>query len=481
MSSSDTVYSYRKRRNVELFLVIVAQLISLAGFLVTYWNIQEPFPQFWSLLAGAWLTLGVVAHLAVRFLLPYADPVLLPCALLLNGLGLVTINRLDLASREGYNHAAQQQLMWTVLSLIAFIVVLALVRDHRPLGRFPYLLFILGLVLLLLPLVPGVGQEKFGARIWIHFGPLSFQPAEIAKIVLALAFAGYLVEKRDVLSLSGRHLFGIDFPRARDLGPILIMWVVAVSVLVFETDLGTSLLFFGLFVSMLYIATERPSWPILGSVLFVAAALFAWRTFGHVQRRVDAWLYPFEDYDHNLQIIQAQFGIDWGGISGTGLGLGSAWRVPLAKSDMIFTSLGEELGLVGMFAVLMIYSIIIARGLRTALISREPFGKLLVSGLSFAFALQVFAIIGGVTRLIPLTGLTTPFMSQGGTSLVANWVLIALLLIVSHYARRPVTVQQALVTTPEDNQQTQLVPTVPSTASLPSFSEQNHQTQVISR
>jgi cell division protein FtsW (lipid II flippase) len=312
-----------------------------------------------------------------------------------------------------------------------------LVRDHRPLQGYTYTLGLVGIVLLLLPLLPGLGTAKFGAQIWIQVGPYSFQPAEAAKVLLAVAFAAYLVEKRDVLALAGWRVLGLDLPRARDLGPILAMWLLSLAILVLQRDLGTSLLFFGLFVMMLYVSTERAGWAVLGTLLFAAGAYFGYLNFGHVRIRVGAWLHPFSDYDAYFQVINAQFGIAWGGLLGTGLGEGRPGLTPLARSDFIAAALGEELGMTGLMAIILVYGLIVARGLRTALQCRDPFGKLLAAGLSFAFALQVFTIIGGVTRLLPLTGLTTPFLSQGGSSLICNWIVVGLLLVISHQVRKP--------------------------------------------
>jgi cell division protein FtsW (lipid II flippase) len=265
----------------------------------------------------------------------------------------------------------------------------------------------------------------------------SFQPGEIAKICLAIFFAGYLVVKRDALALAGRRFAGIDLPRGRDFGPIVLMWFISLGILVFQDDLGSSLLFFGLFVVLLYVATERPSWLVVGVLLFAVGAYFGYLAFGHVQTRVQGWLDPFSNTDRFYQIIQGQYGLAWGGILGRGWGQGSPQLTPFAWTDFIGTSLGEELGLTGLMAIIVIYGLIVERGLRTALICRDPFGKLLAVGLSMAFALQVFVVIGGVTNLIPLTGLTTPFLSYGGSSLVANWVIVAILLRISDSARRP--------------------------------------------
>ncbi|MDO9497393.1 MAG: FtsW/RodA/SpoVE family cell cycle protein, partial [Nocardioides sp.] len=247
----------------------------------------------------------------------------------------------------------------------------------------------------------------------------------------------------DALALAGRRILFIDLPRGRDLGPILAMWLVSLGILVFQRDLGSSLLFFGLFLVMLYVATERPGWLLVGSGLFLSGAFVAWRLFGHVQDRVDIWLHPFDYYNnaqppYSDQIVETMFGMGWGGLIGRGFGEGDPTRISYAESDFIVGAIGEELGLTGVIAVLLMYGLIVERALRAALISRDGFGKLVATGLAGVVALQVFVVVGGVTRLIPLTGLTTPFLSYGGSSLVANWVIIALLLRISDQARRPI-------------------------------------------
>ncbi|MEO8329706.1 MAG: FtsW/RodA/SpoVE family cell cycle protein, partial [Candidatus Nanopelagicales bacterium] len=360
---------------------------------------------------------------------------------LLNGLGLVMIHRLELADSEGLDGSEPDyvaQLGWLILAVVAFILILLVIRDHKILQRYTYTAMLVGLVLLVLPLLPLIGTEINGARIWVRAAGFSFQPAEVAKIVLIVFFAGYLVMKRDVLALARSRVFGIDLPRGRDLGPILVAWAASLAVLVFERDLGTSLLFFGVFVALLYIATERRSWLFIGTILFSAGAFVAYSLFAHVQLRVEIWMDPFlHESTDGYQIAQSLYGFATGGVLGVGLGQGHPDFVPFAKTDFIMSAFGEELGLTGVMAMLVLYAIIIERGMRTAIAVRDPFGKLLAAGLSIAVGIQVFVVVGGVTKLIPLTGLTTPFLSYGGSSLVANWALIALLLRISDAARRP--------------------------------------------
>jgi len=365
---------------------------------------------------------------------------------LLNGLGLALIHRLDLAEaeravqlgRELPNADAPSQLAWTTLGVVLFVSVLVVVRDHATLQRYTYTAGFGALVLLLLPLVPGVGVEINGARIWLRVAGFSVQPGEFAKLALAVFFAGYLVAKRDVLALASRRFAGIDLPRGRDLGPVVVAWMASLGVLVLQRDLGTSLLYFGLFIVVLYVATERTSWLLIGLGLFLAGSYAAYLTVARVQQRVGIWLDPFEDAaGSGYQVVQSLFGLGTGGLFGTGLGQGRPEIVPYAKTDFIIATLGEELGLIGVMAVLVIYALLVERGLRTALGVRDSFGKLLAAGLSFSLALQVFTVVGGATRLVPLTGLTLPFLSYGGSSLVANYALVALLLRISDVARRP--------------------------------------------
>ena len=439
-------FVHRSRRGAELFLLLLSLAVGIGAYAAVGLGAQGKVPADIYTYGGLLTVLVLAAHVTVRIKAAYADPILLPVVSALNGLGLAMIHRIDLGRRalDPTKHEfAPSQLMWMTLGVLLFITVLVAIRDHRRLQAFTYTAGFSALVLLLLPLLPGVGKTVNGARIWIGVAGFSFQPGEIAKLLLVVAFAGYLVLYRDALALAGRRVLFVDLPRGRDLGPILAMWLVSLGILVFQNDLGSSLLFFGLFLVMLYVSTERPGWLIVGGGLFAVGAYFGYLTTAHVQVRVEAWLHPFantpkgEAVAGTFQIRQGLFGMGWGGLTGRGLGQGSPQTTPISWSDFILPSLGEELGLTGVIAIILLYALIVERGLRTALICRDNFGKLVATGLATVFALQVFVVVGGVTKLIPLTGLTTPFLSQGGSSLVANWALIALLIRVSDQARRP--------------------------------------------
>jgi len=396
---------------------------------------------------AALAALPVAAHLVVRRFAPHADPLILPLATLLTGLGLVLIHRLDLAYRDAYNSpaAAPGQLVWSGVAAAVFAALIIALKDHRRLARYPYLTVAVALVLLMAPaFYPG---DVYGAKRWIFLGPLSFQPGEFVKIVIVLFFAGYLTLRRDALALAGRRLLGLYLPRGRQLGPVAAVWILSLLVLIFERDLGTSLIFFGLFVIMLYIATERTSWVVFGILLFAAGAFVVGSFEPHVHGRVVAWLHPMDIYlppDQRPaglvsdQAAQALFSFGSGGMLGTGLGQGHPELIGFAgRSDFILTTVGEELGMVGVTAVLLLYTLLAERGLRTALTVTDPFGKLLAAGLATALILQVFVVAGGVTGLIPLTGKALPFLAQGGSALVANWLLTAILIKISDSARRP--------------------------------------------
>jgi cell division protein FtsW (lipid II flippase) len=432
-------FVHRRRRGAELFLLILALVVGVGAYAAVGLGVKGKVPPD-IVSYGGWLAaLIIAAHITVRLVAPYADPVLLPIVAALNGLGLAEIHRLDLATNH---HFARQQLVWMTLGVALFVATLALLRDHRLLQRFTYTSGLVAILLLLLPMAPGIGKTVNGARIWIHVGSMSFQPGEVAKVLLVVTFAGYLVLHRDALALAGRRVAMVDLPRGRDLGPILAMWVVSLGILVFQHDLGSSLLFFGLFLIMLYVATERPGWLVVGATLFIVGSYTVYVFVAHVRERFLLWSDVWAHYgqhtdDKGRQTVETMFGMAYGGLIGRGLGQGSPWRIPFAQSDFIFGALGEELGLTGSLAVLLLYGLIVERALRAALISRDDIGKLLATGLGGAVALQVFVVVGGVTHLIPLTGLTTPFLSYGGSSLVANWVIVAILLRISDSARRP--------------------------------------------
>jgi cell division protein FtsW (lipid II flippase) len=371
---------------------------------------------------------------------------MLPVAAALNLLGIAMIARLDIAAwlraqatdTEPPGFDAVDQTVWLGVGAAACVLVLVVVRDHRNLRRYTYIWGLLGLILLLLPMVPGLGLTINGANLWIKVGPFTFQPAELAKVVLTIFFASYLVQTRESLALVRHKVLGLGVPRGRDLGPILVAWLIAMMIMAMQTDLGTAVMLFGLFVGMLYVATGRRSWIVLGAILTVIGGLLAYTMFGHVQVRVKVWLDPFAyASDEGYQIVQSLYGFASGGMMGTGWGRGYPQTIPFAENDFIFAALGEEIGMVGAFAIVVLFAILVERALRTAHASRDPFGALLVTGYALLLALQVFVVFGGVTKLIPHTGLTTPFMSAGGSSLLANWIILGLLLRVSDHVRRP--------------------------------------------
>src|SRR3954468_12114764 len=356
MAESGSIMSFvhRQRRGAELFLLVLALVVGIGAYAAVGLGVEGKVPA--DIVGyGGWLAaLVVLAHVVVRFVAPYANPVLLPVVAALNGLGLAIIHRIDLALDTSY---ARQQLIWMMLGVALFVLTLLVLRDHRVLQRFTYTSGLAAIVLLLLPLVPGLGATINGARICIRFAGFSFQPGEVAKVLLVVAFAGYLVLHRDALALAGRRVVFIDLPRGRDLGPILAMWLVSLGILVFQRDLGSSLLFFGLFLVMLYVATERPGWLVVGGGLFFAGAFLAYTLFDHVSERVDVWLHPFHEAK-GYQIVQGLYGMGWGGLTGRGLGQGSPQLTPFGYSDFIAASVGEELGLTGLVAVIVLYGIL---------------------------------------------------------------------------------------------------------------------------
>lgn len=514
---------YQRRNAASLALLVFAMVLTLSAFAEVGLARDGSIPGGLFIYGGGLVVLALIAYFVQTKFTPYADPLLLPLAVALNGLGLAIIYRLDLdtsADRKATAAAGKKlledaadapgQLIWTFVGVALFVGAVLIMRDtdkpDAPLSftpktaqRYTYLIGLSAVILLVLPIVPGIGAEINGARVWIHVGPFSVQPGEFAKLLLVVFFAGYLVNKRQAMSLIGKKVGPISLPRGRDLGPIMVIWFFCLGVLFLQKDLGTALLFFGLFVSMLYIATQRVSWVLIGVGLLAVGVFIATLLpfMGHVNQRIDIWQNPkpyFDggcllksgevvpvnpdtdiykkykkpdvispgytacqtlggEYSDSAQLMKGLFALGQGGILGTGLGQGEPWRTPLSFSDFIFDSLGEELGLTGLMVILLIYALIVQRGMKTAVAARDPFLKLFAGGVSFVLALQVFVIVGGVTRLIPLTGLTTPFLSQGGSSLMANWILIAILVRMSHDARKPAP--QAI----QDEGMTQIVST----------------------
>lgn len=429
-------------RNRELVLLLFACAINTGAMAMVQLGSSGAIDNGMLILGGVLTLLVLVMHIALRFVAAEADPFILPIATLLNGLGIAEIYRIDIADgHSGWASAGVRQIVLSAVALAFALAVILLIRNHRVLARYRYIAMFTGIVLLLLPLLPEpIGHSEFGARLWVNIFGFTFQPGELAKIALAIFFAGYLVESRDSLSLVGKKFLWMKFPRVRDLGPILVIWAASMGVLIFQRDLGTSLLYFGLFLVMIYVATGRASWVILGLTLFLGGAVVASQTLSYVSGRFRGWLDPFnpEVYDSiggSYQLVQGLFGLANGGLVGTGLGQGRPDLVPLAQSDYIIASLGEELGLAGLFAILALYLTFVSRGFRIGFAGQDDFGRLLGIGLSFVVALQVFIVIGGVTRVIPLTGLTTPFLAAGGSSLLANWIIVALLLRLSDTIR----------------------------------------------
>ncbi|MFE6053359.1 FtsW/RodA/SpoVE family cell cycle protein [Kitasatospora sp. NPDC056446] len=438
-----------RHRNIELGLLALAVAVCLAGHIEAALALTGTMPPGLLVHGLALGALAGAAHLAVRRFAPYADPLILPLGVFLTGFGLVLLDRLDFsykaahAAKGDYQKlpAAPSQLMWVFLSVAAAILLIVLVKHHRFFQRYVYLLMAGALILLAAPVAsPG---DSFGAKRWIRLFGLSFEPDEFVKVAITIFFAGYLMASRDALALAGRKIWGMTLPRGRHAGPVLAIWVVSLLVLIFERDLGTSLIFFGVFIVMLYVATERTSWVVLGLLMAVGGAAVVGTVEPHVHGRVEAWLHPLDYYKpvHDMAIseqpAEALFSLGTGHLTGTGLGSGRPWLIGFAgRSDFIFTTIGEELGLAGVTAVLLVYVLLVQRGMRTAIGLTDPFGKLLATGLSAALALQVFVVVGGVSGLVPLTGKALPFLAAGGSSLLANWLMVALLIKLSDSSGR---------------------------------------------
>jgi len=409
------------RRTTELGLLVLGALITVGAYVLASLGRTATIPPHTGAFLAIVLGLGLTAHIATRFLAPDADPVVLPLVALLNGLGYVFIARLN------YKLASLQS-VWTALGVGAYIATLALVRRSRDLERYRYLLALAGLGLMLAPLAPVIGRTINGARLWIRLGAVSFQPVELAKIALAIFFASYFVEKRSVLSEPTLRVGDRLVPDPRPMGPVLLAWGLSLVVMTAERDIGFSLLFFVMFIVMLWISTGRFAYLVVGAVLFLIGAVLAVHLFGHVHARIAIWLNPWPRRDASgYQIVQAQYALGTGGLAGSGLGLGRPQLIPVVASDFIFAAVGEELGLLGTSAIVFAFMLFVGAGLRTALRARSEFAGLLAAGFTAVIGFQAFFIMAGVVRLLPLTGVTLPFVAYGGSSLVANYILLALL------------------------------------------------------
>jgi cell division protein FtsW (lipid II flippase) len=426
-------------RNRELMALLPASLLLTAGFAAIFIQQSETLSDVSLTYGAAFLLLCVAGHFVIRFTLPYADPYLFPLVSVLACFGLVVIYRID-------DTLAREQAQWFVVGLVLFAATILLLRDFRVLERYRYTIALVGLLLLLLPRVPGIGQQVNGAYLGVKLGPIAFQPAEFGKIAIIVFLAAYLRDTRQVLVQGSRRIAGVTIPPIKHLGPLLVVWGAAMFMLVFIRDLGSSLMYFGGFLALLYVATNRASFVAIGLAMFALGAWFFASTVSHVQDRVDIWLDPFNPVwvdKEGYQIAQSVFAQADGGLFGTGFGASllrgpsGETLIPAPQTDLIYSVIVSEVGLVGGCGLLLVYLLLVERGFKIAMISGDSFSKLLATGLTAVFALQVFVIVGGVTRVIPLTGVTLPFVSYGGSSILANFVLVALLLLVSDRARRP--------------------------------------------
>ncbi|MEJ5998017.1 FtsW/RodA/SpoVE family cell cycle protein [Corynebacterium sp. H130] len=421
-------------RRTEFFLLLFAALLTGLAMVNLEVALGNPLTHDMFYVIGGFIVVFTIAHLALCFLAPNADQFMLPVAALLNGLGLIMISRLDAALG---NAMASRQVMWSLVGVVLMVLVLVFVRDHKVLSRYSYLLGLVGLILLALPMVWPIQPETAAdAKIWLTLGPFSIQPGEFSKILLLLFFAQLLVNKRALFTVAGYRILGMDFPRLRDLAPILLVWAIALFIMAGENDFGPALLLFATVLGMLYLATNRASWLLIGVVLVAIGGFGIYQISDKIQARFANFQDPIGNYETSYQLAQALFGMSWGGITGTGLGQGYPHIVPVAWSDFILSSVGEELGLVGLAAVLVLFMVFISRGMDAALKVKDAYGKLVAAGLSLTLAIQIFVVTAGISAMMPMTGLTTPFMSAGGSSLMANYILLGLILRISDQARR---------------------------------------------
>nr|WP_256478196.1 FtsW/RodA/SpoVE family cell cycle protein [Corynebacterium stercoris] len=425
-------------RKKELFLLIGSAGLLLLMLFSLELSQGRTLSQDMLILVGGFIGVYAVAHVAIGYLAPHADQTMLPIVSLLNAIGLVIIYRIDLADRPNYGPLAERQMMWSFVGVVLMVLTMAIIRDHKSLSRYSYLLGLVGLILLALPLVwpQPPGYEE--ARIWLWLGPFSIQPGEFSKILLLIFFAQLLAQKRALFTVAGKRFLGLTFPRLRDLAPILVVWAIAILIMGVSNDFGPALLLFATVLAMVYFATSRASWLFIGVGLVAIGGYAVYQVSEKIQQRVANFIDPFADFEGiGNQPANALISLSWGGLTGTGLGYGHPELVPVVHSDYILAAIGEELGLIGVASVLILFAVLITRGFRTALTVRDTYGKLLAAGLATTIAIQIFVVAGGISSMMPMTGLTTPFMSAGGSSIMANYILFGLLLRISNSANRP--------------------------------------------
>ncbi|WP_426705722.1 FtsW/RodA/SpoVE family cell cycle protein [Corynebacterium auriscanis] len=421
-------------RRLEAGLLVLAALVLMIAIVALELSQGNQIGSDIFALVGGFFLVFLIAHTVMCWIAPNSDQIMLPIAALLNGVGLVMIYRLDLASDR---NLAKSQVMWTVIGVAMMCAVLVFLRDHRRLQNYSYLMGLAGLILLALPTVWPTSLNA-DASVWISVGPFSIQPGEFSKILLLLFFATLLVNKRRLFNVAGKSFLGLQFPRLRDLSPLLLVWGIALVIMAAMNDFGPALLLFGTVLGMLYIATSRASWLVLGLGLAAIGAVAVYQVSAKIQDRVANFVDPIGNYDDKgFQLAQALFGMSFGGVTGTGLGSGYPFQVPVAHSDFILAAIGEELGLIGLAAVLILYAFFVSRGFTSAMLVKDSYGKLVAAGLSLTIAVQVFVVTGGISRLLPMTGLTTPFLAHGGSSLLANYILLAIILRISDAAYSP--------------------------------------------
>ncbi|MFC3999883.1 FtsW/RodA/SpoVE family cell cycle protein [Nocardiopsis sediminis] len=461
MSEAPTALPPVKRRNAELVMTLFAVGITLFAMIEAGLTRNGEMPPSLFVYAVLFGGLALLAHFFIRFFAPWSDPLLLPVATLLNGLGIAMLWRLYEATGDTEGGSAMSQLILTAASMAVFAALVFFLKEPRTLQRYPYIMAVGAVVLLLMPLIPGLGMTVNGARQWVNLGVTTLQPSEFAKIALVIFLAGYMVTKRDVLSLASKQIkvggFKVlDLPRARDMAPMAVMWGFCIIVLVIlMNDLGTSLLLFGTFLAMIYVATQRSSWILIGLTAFFGACAVLYPFVPHFRVRMVTWLDAFrpdvyctdeflndpeafcQTLGNSQQLVQGLFAMAQGGMTGAGMGGGKPAYVPEVQNDFIFSAFGEELGLTGIMVMLMALALLVERGMRIALASKELFIKMFASGISFLLAFQTFVVIGGVTRVIPMTGATIPFVAKGGSALLSSWIMLALLMRMSNNARKP--------------------------------------------